>query len=453
MRNDMTTGCEWKQILLFSFPIMAGSLLQQLYNTVDGIVVGNYVSENALAAVGTCASMTMVFLAIAMGMSSGAGIMVAQYFGAGQLSDLRRSVSTTIILNTFFGVVLSFIGWFAAEWFLSSILGISDPEILEMAAIYFKIYALGLIFQFVYNIIASILRAVGDSKATLYFLCVAAVMNLVLDLVFVIVFHWGVAGAAIATVISQAACAIVSWIYMVKKHTIFRFAKGEFAFDRAKCLTCLRLGIPTTLQHCVVSFSHVFIQRLVNSFGSVSMAAFTVGNRVENYVLIPIFGFNTGLATFTGQNVGAGKPERVRRGLRGILIISAITCIAISALTYIFAGPLTALFGVSGDAMARAVEQIRYISIFFVIFAIYMPTNGLLQGAGDVVFATIVTLSTILVRVFAAYTLLYAFNWGYGVAWQTMPMGWSVALVLVMYRFFSGKWQAKSLINKTAGEA
>jgi len=444
----MTTGSEWKHVVLFSLPIMAGNLLQQLYNTVDGIVVGNFVSEDALAAVGTCATLSMLFLAVAMGMSNGAGIMVSQFFGARRIGELRKSVSTAILLNAGLGVAMTLLGVLGARLLLGGLLGVKDPAILDMAVTYFVLYSAGLIFQFVYNIIAAVLRAVGDSRATLYFLCVAAVLNLILDLVFVIVFHWGVAGAAIATSVSQLICAAVSAVYMVKKHELFRFGRGEFVFDSAKCATCLRLGVPTTLQQCVVGFGHVFIQRLVNGFGAVSMAAFTVGNRLENYVLIPIFGLNIGLSTFTGQNVGAGRFERVSRGLKRVVLISVVTCAAISALTYVFAEPLAALFGVSGETEARAVEQMRYMCLFLPMFALYMPASGMLQGAGDVVFSSLCTIATLVVRVAAAYLLHGVFHWGYAVAWQTMPLGWVAALIIAYSRFFSGKWKTKGIVKQ-----
>lgn len=452
MKQSMTIGSEWKHILLFSLPIMAGNLLQQLYNTVDGIVVGNYVSQDALAAVGTCATLSMLFLAIAVGLSTGIGIMVAQYFGGGRINDLRRSVSTAIILNVACGTVFTVAGWFGAKLILSRLLGIDDPAILEMATSYFSIYCLGLIFQFVYNIVAAVLRAIGDSRATLYFLCVTAVINLILDLIFVIIFHWSVAGAAIATVIAQAICALVSIIYMFKKHDIFRFGRGEFVFDGEKCVTCLRLGIPGIIQHCVISFGHIFIQRLVNSFGPVSMAAYTVGNRMENYVLVPIFGLNAGVSTFAGQNMGAGKLDRIRKGLKATIVMSMIACIVVSILTYIFAAPLSSLFGVTGETELRAVEQIRFMAMIFVLFAFYMPFSGTLQGSGDVIFATACSLVTLATRVALAYALNYFLDVGYSSAWKAMPFGWALAIVMCLTRFFRGRWKEKGLVKHSEEE-
>lgn len=449
--RDMTTGVEWKHILLFSLPIMAGNLLQQLYNTVDGIVVGNFVGEQALAAVGSCTTLTFVFLAMAMGLSSGSGIVIAQLFGAKRMHDLKSSVSTALILLFSVGLFFSVFGVTCSRWLLHNLINIEEGILLDYAVTYFRICSVGFFFQFGYNVIAAILRSVGDSKATLYFLCVSAVMNLVLDLLFVIVFKWGVAGAAIATVFAQACCVAVSLIYMFKKYPMFRFTKGEFRFDIEKCKLCLRLGIPTTIQQCFVAFGNVFIQRLVNSFGPVTMAAVTVGMRIENYIFIPIMGFGIGISTFTGQNMGAGKADRVKRAWRSTQLMGFVVCIAISVLVNILAEPLARLFGVSGETLAQSVENVRFLSYVFFIFSIYMTTNSLLQGAGDALYASICTLTSLFVRVVMAYAM--AGTIGYSACWKANPIGWSVCITLALFRYFSGAWQKKAIVKHMPEEA
>ena len=232
VRTDMTTGTPWKHILLFSLPIMAGNLLQQLYNTVDGIVVGNFVSEDALAATGAGAAMAFFFLALSMGLGNGVGIMISQLYGAKRYDELKSAVSTGLILLIGLGVVVSIAGIVLSPVLFSGLMQVEEGPVRDMSITYFAIYSIGFVLQFAYNTVASILRAVGDSKATLWFLMVSAVLNLILDLVFVICFNWGVAGAAIATVISQLASAVVSFIYMFKKFEIFRFKRGEFVFTK-----------------------------------------------------------------------------------------------------------------------------------------------------------------------------------------------------------------------------
>jgi putative MATE family efflux protein len=452
LRNDMTIGSEWKAILMFSLPIMIGNLLQQLYNTVDGIVVGNYVNDSALAAVGSCTTLSLIFLAIAIGMSNGSTILVAQLFGARQIHELRKSTSTSIIMLVSLGLVFSIFGYFSAHWLLGTVLNVKDRVILDMSVTYFSIYSIGLIFQFTYNIIASILRAIGDSRATLYFLLITASLNAVMDLVFVIVFGWGIAGAAIATVLAQFVCTLVSAIYMIKKYEIFRFTKEEFVFDREKAKICLKLGIPTTLQQCSISFGNVLIQRLVNSFGRATMAAFTVGVRIENYTLIPIVSFNMGMATFTGQNIGAGNIDRIKRGWRATIMMAFGVCAVTSVVAYIFASPLSVLFGVKGESLQQSIEYIRYLSLFFVIFSVYLPTNGVLQGSGDVAYSTLSTIMALIARVAAAYSMAYLFDVGYSSTWKGIPIGWLFAMAIAYFRFFGGKWKTKRLVKDNLEE-
>lgn len=444
---DMTTGPEWKHILLFSLPIMAGNLLQQLYNTVDGIVVGNFVSQNALAATGTAGTLAFIFLAVAIGFGNGAGIVVAQLFGAKQYDQLRSAVSTALILLVGMGAFLSVAGCILARPLLHGLMNVAEGEVLDLAVTYFAIYAVGLVLQFIYNAVASILRAVGDSKAILYFLLVSSVANLILDLVFVIVLHWGVAGAAIATVLSQLGSASVSVIYMFRKYPIFRFGKGEFVFKKDKCLLCLRMGIPSTVQQSIVSFGNVFIQRLVNSFGEAAMAAFTVGVRLENYLFVPAIGFSIGLSTFSAQNIGGGKPERVRRGSRATIAMTFGIAALLELLSYIFAAPISTLFGVEGEALAIAVRYLRFLAFCFWIFAVYIALSGMLQGAGDVIVTMTFSLVSLAVRVALSYLLVGAFHWDFSAIWTAMPVGWGVALIMALVRYFGGRWKEKGIIS------
>ena len=446
-KRDMTVGAEWKHILLFSLPIMAGNLLQQLYNTVDGIVVGNFVSQNALAAAGTAGTLAFIFLAFAIGFGNGAGIMVAQLFGARQFDELKSAVSTAILLLVGLGAFFSLFGCACARFLLHGLMNVAEGEVLDLAVVYFSIYAIGFVLQFVYNAVAAILRAVGDSQATLYFLLVSSILNLVLDLFFVIVLHWGIAGAAVATVLSQLASAAVSVAYMFKKYAIFRFGKGEFVFRRDKCALCLRLGIPNTIQQSIVSFGNVFIQRLVNTFGADAMAAFTVGVRIEGYLFVPAVGLSVGVSTFTAQNVGAGRFDRVKRGSRASIVIVLIIAFTMELLSYIFAAPISALFGVEGEALALSISYVRFLSFFFWLFAVYICYSGLFQGAGDVLFAMAGSLISLAVRVIVAYVLVYAFGIDFSAVWKAMPVGWVFCLTLALWRYLSGGWKEKGIVK------
>ena len=440
----MTRGTEWKVILLFTLPIMAGNFLQQLYNTVDGIVVGQSVGEAALSAVGTCTPMVMLFLALATGLGIGVSVVVSQFFGAGRTEDMAKSITTAFRLMCAVGLALSVIAQFVTPFLLSTVLGVQNPAILDMAILYFRIYSGGLLFQFVYNCIASVLRAVGDSRATLYFLAVSSALNIVLDLLFVAGFHWGVAGAGVATVISQIACAGVSLSYL--RRTLAA-ARERAPFQWPLCTLILRMGIPASVQMSIVSVGNLAMQRLVNSFGDAAMAAYTAGVRIDNFVTIPALGFHTGMANFVGQNIGAGEWERVRRGLRQTEVMAFGLCLVLGVIVFAFARPIVALFGVEGDSLRMGVEMVRFMAPVIWIFGLYQTTNGLLEGAGDVVTASGCTLLALATRVTLGYLGVWAGILSYNAGWATMPVCWCLALCVVIIRYFSGRWKTKAVVK------
>ena len=451
MNKDMTEGKEWKKILLFTLPIMAGNLLQQLYNTVDGIIVGQFVSENAFSGVATCQPLTFFFLSFAMGLSVGVGIVVSQYFGAGKHDKLPVSIDTALILLGSLGLILTVVSFSIAPIILKSVLNVPDA-ILQYSISYFRIYALGLFFQFIYNSIAAMLRGLGDSKAILFFLVIATVLNTALDLVFVVTLKWSVAGAAIATVIAQVICALVSYIYLRKR---FPFVRSGEHWNVGLSLTMTKLGLPIAIQQSVVSIGHGSMQRLVNSF-SVEvpgiMAAYGAGTRLNNFVYIPIMGFQSGLASFTGQNMGAGKLDRVRRGFRKTVLMSLSITVAISILLYVFAGSVISLFGLANNALSVGVEQIRFLTMFIWMFCCYMTLGGVLQGSGDTVLQSITTLSALVTQIIAAYTLVHFGLLGYNAAWVSTPIGWTIAIIITYTRYFTGGWKKKAIAGKLARE-
>lgn len=298
--STMTEGAPWKHIIKFAFLVLMGLLLQQLYNTVDTIVVGNFTGELALSAVGTTSSFVFFFLALATGFSAGNGVIVAQHFGAGNEKHVRENAATGILFLLILGIVLGIFGVVVARPALKYFINVPD-SFLELAVQYFVVYSMGLVFQYGYNIFSAILRAVGDSAATLYFLLIASVFNIILDVIFVAYFKWGVIGAAVATDISQAISFVAAYIYMRKRYPIFRFKLNEYVWNEALVKDTVRVGFPISLQLVVVSLGLTLIQRVVNGFGEVMTASFTVGQRVEMYLNLPGHTFQTTLATYTGQ--------------------------------------------------------------------------------------------------------------------------------------------------------
>lgn len=443
--RDMTTGSEWKLILLFAIPVMLGNLLQQLYTAADGVIVGRFVGENAFSSIGTTQSLTFLCLAFAIGMGVGASVVTSQYFGAGKDDSIPLVVDTALILSGSLGIVITALAVILAPAFISNLLNVPE-HLMPDAVLYLRIYALSLTFSFIYNCIAAILRGMGDSKATLYFLLVSALLNVVLDLLFVAVFSWGVAGAAAATSISQTACAAVSYIYLRKR---IKPNDGQhFDFDIFKLV--VRLGLPSALQQSIVSFGHIAMQRLVNSFGQASIAAYTAGNRLDNFMFVPIQGLGTALSSFTGQNIGAGNLQRTRRGLRFTLLFSVSLSVVLGVLLYLFASPVVSLFSLSGESLARGIEQVRFFSVTFWIFAIYMTLGGVFQGSGDVLMQSAITLSALFVRVVLGYIGVHTAILGYEAAWVTMPVGWCVALTISLIRYFTGGWKKKAVAGNLA---
>lgn len=442
----MTEGTPWKHILKFSLPVLAGSLLQQLYNTVDTIIVGKYASEDALSAVGTTGSLTFLFLAIAMGFSAGNGVVVAQHYGAKDEKSVRANASTGILFIMILGIVSTIIALIAARPAFTSLLNV-DKSILNLTVTYFRWYALGLVFQFGYNIFSAILRAVGDSAATLYFLLISSLLNIGLDMLFVAVFKWGVAGAAVATDISQAVSFIAAYFYMSRKYPVFRFKLNEYKWNSSLVMKTVKVGFPISLQLIVVSFGLTFIQRAVNGFGKTMTASFTVGQRIEMYLNLPCNAFQTTLATYTGQNIGAGKPERIKTGVRQTLIISIIMTLTISAFVTIFADDIITLFSLSNQAAEYCLAHLRAIALINIVLSMYIPLFGVFQGANHSGLPTIVATSALSMRVFVTYLLRYSSFLGYTIIWWNGIFGFGIGFIITWSCYLSGIWKRNSSIS------
>ncbi len=446
MTLDLTQGTPWKGALRFALPLLLGNLLQQLYNTADTIIVGNYVSDHALSAVGSCTSLTMLFTALALGFSIGAGVLAAQYYGAQKLGEVRRIAATSVVLFLALGAVMSVLGAVLTRPLLAGLL--QTPEaLLEMAVTYFMIYAAGLIFQFGYNIAAALLRAIGDSKATLYFLLASSLLNVVLDLLLVAVVKMGVAGAAIATVFSQLLSCVLSFWYMHRKYEFLRFSVRQLRFEPALAGRVLAVGAPMAVQQSVVSCGFMFMQRLVNACGEDMVASFTVGSRIENYLILPTLSFQSTMATYTGQNIGAKRPDRVSRGLRQVIGLAICITLPLSAAAYFLAPQIISLFAISGQAAAYCAQHLHLAACAVLVFAVYFPCNGLLQGAGEGLYATACAALALGVRVALAYLLIKTALFGVAAIWWSQLLAWVVTLIFCYCHYFRGTWKTRSLVR------
>ena len=441
--KSMTEGTPWKHIIKFSFPVLLGSLLQQLYNTVDTIIVGNFASEEALSAVGTTGTLGFFFLAVAIGFSAGNGVVVAQYYGAKNEQQVKSNAATGIVFLLLLGFIIGLIGIFTALPAFKYMIAVPE-EILGDTILYFRIYCAGLVFQYGYNIFSSILRGVGDSAATLYFLLISSVINIVLDLLFVAGLNMGVSGAAIATVISQAVSFVAAWIYMRKKYSFFRFKWADYNLDGKNIAATVKIGFPIALQMIVVSLGLTFIQRAVNEFGKTMTASFTVGQRIEMYMNLPCNAMQTTLATYTGQNVGAGKIDRVKKGARQTIVISLLFTLVISAVIWIFARQLSGLFGLSEEASVYCIAHLRTIAFINIILSLYIPLFGLYQGTGHSFFPMVTAICALGVRVAVTYLFRYTSFFGYSIIWWNGLFGFGMGF-LVTWSFYLSKWWLRGM--------
>ena len=418
--RPMTEGAPWKHIVRFAFPILCGSLLQQLYNTVDTIVVGNFSGEDQLAAVGTTGTLVFLFLAVAIGFSAGNGVVVAQHFGAGRDRDVRENAATGILLLLAMGLAASVVGIVFSRFAYVRLVAVPG-RILAPTLAYFRIYCAGLVFQFGYNILASIL----------------------LDLLFVGVFRWGCAGAAVATDIAQAGSMAAAWIYMVRKYPVFRFKVRDLVWKSALVRDTLNVGFPIALQLVIVSLGLTLIQRAVNSFGAVMTASFTVGHRIELYLHLPCNAIQATLATYTGQNIGANRMDRVKLGLRQGLTISILLTAVISVPVWVFAGGIVKLFALSDAAAAYCVSHLRAIALINVVLAAYVPLFGAFQGNRHTGMPTVVALCALTTRVIVTYLCKDGPLFGASIIWWNGAFGFGAGLVTAWIFFLSGRWKRR----------
>lgn len=445
MARDMTQGKEWKLILSFTLPLIGGNLLQQIYSLADTVIVGNFAGQDALAAVGTSFPVTFLLLALATGMTNGVGIMASQYYGAKNEQAFKRNFSTGCFTLLGAGILITLLGILLSNPIMSGLLRV-DKSILADSLLYLRIYCVGLIFQFAYNTFAAILRSIGDSRSTMYFLLISTVLNIVLDLLFVQ--KWAVAGVAWATVIAQAVSAIVAGIYLFRKVELARFKKGEFVFDRQMFSTSLRLGVPTSVQQCSVGLGMVLMQRLINSFGVDTTAAVSAAMKLESFAMVPIMMFYMGLSNFTGQNMGAGKIDRIRRGYRQTMVMAFVACAGI-VLLLIFAGPYAVgFFNLNQAATDIGVEYLQTLAGFFLVFCVMYITNGVLQGSGDVAYPTAASMTSLAVRVVIANIMATIPAIGYRSVFWSIPVGWVLGTAIVVIRYLTGKWQHKGVIHQ-----
>lgn len=431
-----------KALLIFAFPMIIGNLFQQFYTMVDSVVVGRFVSEHALAAVGASYSLTNVFISIAIGGGVGASVLTSRYFGSREYRKMKTSVTTAMLSFLMVSLILGGIGLFFGQEIMKLL---NTPEnILEQATEYLNIYFLGLPFLFMYNILSAMFNALGRSKIPLYLLIFSSVFNIVLDVVFVREFHMGVAGVAWATLIAQGISAVVAFLLFVREMKQYQGEKRDTCFDKEEFSRMSRIALPSILQQSTVSIGMMLVQSVVNSFGAEMLAGFSAAMRIESICIVPMAAMGNVMSSFTAQNLGAGKQERVVKGYHtgyGIVFgFGMILCVILE----FFYQPLIGMFlGEEGTALAMSTgtDYLRFIGWFFTFIGLKMITDGLLRGAGDMKMFTVANLVNLSIRVIMAVTLAPVF--GIAMVWYAVPVGWAANYVISFLEYRTGKWRKK----------
>lgn len=423
--------------------MLIGNLFQQLYNMVDSIVVGRFVGANALASVGATGSLNFLFFAMSFGIAAGVGVVVSQYFGAGKMDMVEKSIINGMYLLAVVSAVMGLIGIISARWIL---VVLDTPEIiLDDAVVYMRVSCAGILAIAAYNGVASVLRALGDSKTPLYFMVVACFINIGLDLLFVITFQWSVFGVAFATVIAQLVAAAGAFCYALYKIPYFRIQKEHRRVRTDIISRCFTLGLPIALQNSLIAFSCIFLQKVVNGFGENVVAANTALGRIEQLVQQPYSSLGAAITTYTGQNIGAGKIDRVKQGYRVGFWCAVIFSLLMLIPAQFFGDEVIHIFVEDPEVIAIGAKGLSITSFFYFFLGMIYVARSVLNGAGDALYAMINGLMEVIGRVgFAVPLTKLPFIGMWGIFFTT-GLTWALTGIVSMHRYYKGKWQFKGI--------
>ena len=442
---DMTQGSPTRLILLFSLPLLVGNVFQQLYNMVDSVVVGQFVGSSALTAVGTGFPIIFLLSSLFIGFAMGATIMIAQYIGAGDQAAAARTVDTIYSALLVVILPLTVLG-VAVSGPLLTLIRV-PPEAFDQARVYCMVVLGGIIGSLGYNLNAGILQGLGDSKTPLVFLAVACGINVALDLLFVLAFHWGVFGVALATIIAQFCSWVFGVFFINRKYPFLHIRFFQMRLDRRLLGQVVHLGIPSAIQQCQFSVGILMMQALINGFGNDFSAGFTAANKIDTFAFMPIQSFTTATTTYVGQNIGAGRLDRVKTGARRALALGTLVCIAITAVVVPLRRPLLMLFNQEPAVVAAGEAYLLRVLTPMFILAMMFILGAVLRGAGATVVPMVASiLSLWVVRVPVAYLLAHFFGpeelyWAY-------PIGWALGLAISAAAYLRGRWRGKAVVGQ-----
>ena len=440
-RGLMTEGVIWKEILLFSIPLLLGNLFQQLYNAVDSVVVGNYIGAQALAAVGSSAPVINLLVSFFMGLAVGAGVIISRYFGARKKEELHIAVHTSLALTFAAGLVMTLIGVLISPYVLQWVGTPSD--VMESSVLYLRIYFLGILSVMVYNMGSGILRAVGDSRNPLYFLIVSSVTIIILDMLFVIVFHMGIAGVGWATLIAQTISAVLTMLLLMRTKEEYQVKLKHIRFHKHMLYEIVRLGLPSGLQNAIVSFSNVIVQSNINAFGSLAMAGCGSYTKIDGFAILPVMSYSMALTTFTGQNMGAKKYDRVKQGAKTGILMSVITIVCISALLLMLGPNVLAIFSSDPTVINYGLYMMHVLAPGYIFLAISHAFNGIIRGAGITTVPMIVMVTCWCgLRMAWILTSVPLFH-DIGVVFMGWPLTWIASALWLFLYYRKGKWMTR----------
>lgn len=442
---DMTKGNAAGLLLRFAFPMLVGNIFQQFYNMADSVIVGKFVGPHALGAVGCVGSLNFMFFSLCMGLGAGLGVLISQYFGAGQDDYVKKIIANAIYITVLAGVLMSLCGTLLAEPVLRIMH--TPKENFQDALVYMRIVCGATVVVAGYNMISSILRALGDSRTPLLFLIAACGINIVLDLLFVLVFHMGVAGAAFATVLAQVLAMAGSVWAGIRNNPYLQLEKRHFRPDREIFKNSLRLGLPIAAQNALIAFSCVALQSVVNRYGAVVMAAYTATSRVEQLVQQPFGSLGTAVSTFAGQNAGAGRYDRVTAGCRvsvGIVVIFSLIMVAVM---FLLGDRIVSLFVNDPEVIRIGAKGLQITSLMYTGLGLIYVMRGMLNGVGDAAFAMINGVTEVIGRVGFAWLLMMLPSVGIWGVWYTNGFTWAMTGAANVIRVLQGKWKTKSMIQ------
>lgn len=442
----MTDGNIWKLLIIFSIPLILGNLLQQMYNTADSIIVGNFVGSNGLAAVGSGTALINLIIAFSQGAAVGAGVIVSQNLGARDKQKTKLAVHTAMCIAIILGVILSAIGVIFSRDLL---VWIKTPKsVLKDSVLYLQIYCGGLIFNVIYNMATGILNAAGNSKRPLIYLAIASVTNIILDLVFIKALKWGVKGAAIATDISQALSCVLAVGYLLRVNSDYKLIVKELKIHGNTAKQIIRVGLPTAIQNMVISFSNVLVQSSVNSYGATAMAGYAAYLKIDGFNILPVLSISMAVTTFTGQNVGAKKPDRIKKGMWNALIMGVVYTVIIGVVILLTSHTVLRLFTKDNEVITYGQLAMKYFCPFYFLLGILNILAGTVRGAGKGVPPMLILLfSMCIFRILWIKIALPFYSTIDGV-FILYPISWFVGMVLMIIYTKFGKWLPKGL-NKS----